>query len=421
MEKISKSGFYVIDVLSLKQPAGKPFHLEERLKAQGRSRLRVNTTSAAGAGGIPSPTSPSSVSFHSHDRSNRDFIEARRSRLAKRHSHVQEVMSAHRRQSGSENVEGRIKIEDNLAAAERKRADLKDRQVKLNAKVKEVHDNALRKEQEQAAAQRRLLEDRLKSSELRRRQIALIPRSKLLQLNDILLHNTELISIQEAAALKIQRWWRAASVAQLLRLWKKSGLTVEKATEKSFDDLVKLVQSKSVIRSIAAVLAQFKKVLSKVKTSTASHESSAPWKNPSRVFLSAFIIVAHPAAIIPDAKEEEEKLKADASEMLSKFEAWVDSQGFQTENRPVTILLEAVKSWASYYASFEEWKERDTRKIIDGLISHWLELEKLWLSVREQMDADVQWGPKIDEQQKVIIARLRRFGDSALASLKEKR
>ncbi|KAJ3023265.1 UNVERIFIED_CONTAM: hypothetical protein HDU68_008709 [Siphonaria sp. JEL0065] len=37
-------------------------------------------------------------------------------------------------------------------------------------------------------------------------------------------------------------------------------------------------------------------------------------------------------------------------------------------------------------------------KIVDSLFSHYLELENLWLSVKDQIDADVQWKPRAMER-----------------------
>lgn len=79
-----------------------------------------------------------------------------------------------------------------------------------------------------------------------------------------------------------------------------------------------------------------------------------------------------------------------------------------------------VRALDSYYNTFEEWKKQDTAKIVDGMINHWLELERLWFSVRHtQLDADTNWRPKIASQQKSIYAKLSKFGKASLQKLRD--
>jgi hypothetical protein len=91
-------------------------------------------------------------------------------------------------------------------------------------------------------------------------------------------------------------------------------------------------------------------------------------------------------------------------------------------NQPRNFRQLAIKfgqSLASYYVAFEEWKAADTKKLVDSLIAHWLELEKLWLSVRHsQTDAHTEWHPKISKQQKSIMQKIAKFGMHAMKRLK---
>jgi hypothetical protein len=94
------------------------------------------------------------------------------------------------------------------------------------------------------------------------------------------------------------------------------------------------------------------------------------------------------------------------------------------------LALKFGESLASYYDAFEAWKAADTKKLVDSLISHWLELERLylsitfyfffrWLSVRHsQDDAGTEWHPKIAKQQKSIMEKIAKFGLHAMKKLK---
>jgi menaquinone-dependent protoporphyrinogen IX oxidase len=122
MEKDKVSGFYVIDALALKQPARKPFHLEQRLRAKHRR-------------------SSGKVAHQSHheERSNKEFLEARRSKLAKRNSHVRSVMYAKRKETHMSETATKKKLAETMAAAEKKRANILDSQVCLRDFVTSIN------------------------------------------------------------------------------------------------------------------------------------------------------------------------------------------------------------------------------------------------------------------------------------------
>jgi hypothetical protein len=101
--------------------------------------------------------------------------------------------------------------------------------------------------------------------------------------------------------------------------------------------------------------------------------------------------------------------------MLDKFETWIEA------DKSGSLTQSLLASWIAYYNKFETWKDRDTMKIVDGLVAHWIDLEKLWLSVKEQVDSQDQWRPQIEEQQLTILNRLKRFGDKAMDRLKAER
>ncbi|KAJ3235108.1 hypothetical protein HDU78_005487 [Chytriomyces hyalinus] len=403
MEQERKSGFYVIEVLPLKKRSGKPFHVEERIRSRSRHRDGQLAGGASGVSGVPT---------------NWAFLEARRNRLARRHSHVAEVMESNLNKKGD--THARNRIIETQERAERNRNSIIDMQVKTNAskvaRAKQVAAQQQKKSNEKNEALRRNLEERLRASEARRRALQSIPRSRLLDASDLVaLHKNvdekESERIQDASATAIQTWWRLKCAEKVVETWNKCNVSLKRVKAIPFEKLIRLVQSKSVIKGAATVTAFLKKFTDRLQK-----KAQVDWKNPARVFLSVYMIVAHTSEIMPTMGEEEEALKKVATEFLYKFESWlleysppIKHKSFSVES--TTTLLSA---WISYYTKFETWKERDTMKIVDGLISHYLELENLWLSVKDQIDADVQWKPRVEEQQKQIFGRLSKFGDHAM-------
>ncbi|KAI9345540.1 hypothetical protein BDR26DRAFT_800366, partial [Obelidium mucronatum] len=419
------SGFYVIDALSLKHKSKKPFHLDERIKARRTSRL-TSSTSPSGAT-APSLNPQHDDVLHS-TRSNTSFMEARRSKLAKRHKHVKNVMSANLSKKSvldsDGDVDGRRKIMETLDKAEKNRATLLDNQVKNNAskvaRAKQIAAQQKHKTSEKTTNLRKELEDRLRASEARRRHLQSIPRSRLLDPTETgSLHKNidpkETERLHVASATAIQNWWRLKAADKVIKEWKQADLSLERAKQLPFEKLIKVVQSKQVIRSATIMISYFKSFTSQVTILTFLFgTTSVAWKNPARVFLSLYMIVAHTAQIMPTMGEDEEAVKSVASDLLTKFELWINTTSSPAKAFSVAATTELVSAWILYYNKFETWKERDTMKIVDGLISHYLELENLWLSVKDQIDADVQWKPRVEEQQQQIFARLQKFGDKAM-------
>ncbi|KAJ3109074.1 hypothetical protein HDU97_009192 [Phlyctochytrium planicorne] len=434
MEPQDSSIAYDVEVGSLQKPAGKPRHLEERFKARKRR----------------SSSSLLSV-LSTHQSANKAFIEARRTKLQRRHNHIQKVLSAHRDSLHADDPAGRKKIQETLEAAEMNRKNILDRQAKTMAtKVAHAREVAAAQQkiyEEAQLARRQALEDRLRASEARRRAYQATPRARRLHPNEILNDNESIHEpMQDSAASSIQRWWRGRHMRSLVSNWTAAtkGLTPASAKGISFDALVALIQNQEVIRSASKILATLWRMVDLVQEQNEDEESrgrtnlkkshragkrsassgsskKVAWKTPSRVFLSAFIIVEHTSEIMPTIAAEEETVKKNAEILLGTFQKWMECAALVSDQDLLTETLEFLKAWKVYYESFNTWKERDTKKIVDDLVSHWMNLERLWLSVKDQVDADAQWRPRIEQQQKVILNRLTRFGESALERLREER
>ncbi|KAJ3085810.1 hypothetical protein HK102_013808 [Quaeritorhiza haematococci] len=401
----TNSGFYVVDVLALKHPAGKPFHLEARLSSRQKSHH------------VSSPHSPTSgvVIHHSRNAARRAaFLEARRTKLARRDLHVRRVCAQHRQRVSGDSNAKLSRISKNLEAAEKNRLSILERQRQSAAQqvahAKKVAELQHRKLEEETAAKREALEERLRHVMLRRQRLLSIPRSRLLE--------TELWSAEEVQDLEtvrsesatvIQQWWRRSKLEPLMDNFSNLKISLAKAQSMPFERLVKQMQQETVIKTTARLLSRAKKMLKN------DDQKRIQWKNASRVFLSAYMIATHPTSIMPTMGQDEQNLSLSAKAMLEKFETWVDSYA---GDKALQLGTDFLNAWCGFYQNFEEWKSKDTEKLVTGMIGHWMELERLWLSVRDQPNADTEWRPKIEEQQRRIQQKLSKFGKSALQRLR---
>ena len=174
----------------------------------------------------------------------------------------------------------------------------------------------------------------------------------------------------------------------------------------SFDVLVKLIQEKESIKTTSLMFHAIR--------NTAFSKSGSFWKTPTRTFLSAYMIATHPRETMPNKVSSEKSLFIVANDMLITFENWLD--GYTCSNAH-TLFSNFTESLNIYFQAFQDWKTEDTRELSDGMIAHWINLEGLWLSVRHQPDVEEHWRPSIEEQQKVIMSKLRKLGNGALERL----
>ncbi|KAJ3019403.1 hypothetical protein HKX48_002102 [Thoreauomyces humboldtii] len=385
MEDTTNTGFFVVDVLSLKQPAGKPFHVEARMARHPRS------------------VSESSQASDRHTA----FIEDRVRRLKRRSSHVRAVGAATRKRESGDSSAKRARMTETLLTAERNRNSILERQVRICAEAvahaKQVAKSQADRFASVTAARKAALDERLTITSLRRLRLLTTPRSRLAESRSSdQLHTTD-------SVVCIQQWWRKSKMGPALKIFAALNVTLDKAYETPFMQLVKNMQAPPLIKVVSRILLRLERMAPGPRVSR---------KNPARVFLSAYMLAAHPSELMPSMGPEEEALSGTAQTMLRMFEAW--SSGFMAGagHRSTERFWDV---WTAYYDAFQSWKDNDSRKITDGMIAHFLELERLWLSVKDQPLADVEWAPRVTEHQTQLCDKLVKFGDKCVQRLAEER
>ena len=68
------------------------------------------------------------------------------------------------------------------------------------------------------------------------------------------------------------------------------------------------------------------------------------------------------------------------------------------------------ENWRTYYFLFDAWRSKDTKKMIQDLVSHYVDLEKLWRNVRANDAGDSHWKPEIAGFQRGIKDKIIKFG-----------
>jgi hypothetical protein len=371
---------FIVDASVLSQPAGKPHHLETRLKA----RKRVNSVEEGIA-------------------KREEFINARKQKLAMRIEHVNSIVEAHSKKRKDYFQMKREKIAESLCSANEIRLSQLDAKVKLSseavAHAKQVAKmNALKRIQkieELNAA----IEKRHSLTTMRRNRLLTIPRSKILDHDIWAEEESEMVN--EDAATTIQKWWRKSKMNPIIKLYSKFNFSQDKIAAMGFNKYAKMMQNDVVLRTMNLFFLRARRL----------QKTGIKWDKPARVFLTCYMITCFPEETLKGNGVQDEDLKTQAQGLIQVFDSWLATPSSAALGR------EFLNVFSSYYDAFEAWKSFDTNKLIEELITHFLELENLWLTVMNQEDADQEWSNPIQQQQSAILKRLSKLGLVAIDKL----
>lgn len=95
-----------------------------------------------------------------------------------------------------------------------------------------------------------------------------------------------------------------------------------------------------------------------------------------------------------------------AKETLSLFKDWI------MHNSNLEYFAE---KWREYHLEFQQWKKRDIEKILKELETQFQELEDLKQTVMSQVDYELVWKPKINDQQEKIRNRAIKIGGQSFS------
>ncbi|KAI9032237.1 hypothetical protein DFJ74DRAFT_601728, partial [Hyaloraphidium curvatum] len=346
---VSGSLAFFVAAEDLQSPAAKPRHLEAR--AEHRSPLLYSASDNRAA-----------------------FLDERRSRLRAKLKRIEEVL-----EQNQQRLEGQVTA----------------RREGLLQKLQEVERNKAKLQELELEKKKAKTPREQPSKRLRYRTS-----SSTGDQGDEALNAEQERSKREAAARVLQAVWRQQKYSALVREMAKCKLSLSSARETAFAELVDKIQQPSTIKAMARFLLGVK---------SASPESArVDFKNPARVFLSAYVIVGHTSAILHQEGPAETAIKSLAEKMLESFELLATEVGTDVAPKDFSsALLVFLGLWVQFYEAFEEWKREDTHKVVGEFIAHWLDLERLWLSVRAELHADVEWHGRVEKQQDQIRSRIK--------------
>ncbi|EKG21587.1 T-complex 11 [Macrophomina phaseolina MS6] len=380
--------------------------------AQSSRRNSISSTHSHQSG-LSAYRSTTSQSNHVAQHLRRaSILESRKARLADRAAHAEQVRlraalaKSSPRSSNSEEKalaaqQAREKHLAQVAAAcaeEVRRAkkvaeDMKERkaaeEARYRAEMQEKLAEAERRRQEYKRNQRRPRTASVPSSEPKKTSPDAAP-----ALDD------------DTAARRIQRAWRTRRRRRMVESFLELGLSIDKVHDTSFEDISAQIAEEKVITATADVLDMFG--LRGAEEGSIANDPAA-----IRTFLSAYLILGHPAAVLSskDGDLEQDLIKK-ATDLIISFESTLSK--LCPSNRytpPPTQLETVVLAHGAFVTAFSDWKAQDSHTLVEMMIASFVNLDAIWQSVKDDTRGEVanDYRQGIRDNQVILLSKIRKL------------
>lgn len=207
--------------------------------------------------------------------------------------------------------------------------------------------------------------------------------------------------VRAEAARRIQRAWRGYGRKEVVKRFVELGLTIESVRDAGFEEISRRFQEEGVQKATERLL----KLCGLLGSSSAeAGEVDVDVEVACRTFLSAYLILGHPAEVLSNDGENEKALITKSKDLLIAFESFLSAPTFP----PAKHLAE---TWESFSTAFTSWKARDSEILINTMVAQYAELDLIWQKVKddteEHVAADFKEG--IRENQLILLVRIRRL------------
>ncbi|RKU41364.1 hypothetical protein DL546_002775 [Coniochaeta pulveracea] len=212
---------------------------------------------------------------------------------------------------------------------------------------------------------------------------------------------------QDVAAAKIQGWWRGTERKRAVTEFLELGLTVDTVRKTSFERVTDLLAQEKVLLMTARIL----RICGLKEGEIGSVNEMAA----VRTFLSAFLILGHPAQVLNNREgrgEQEQDLVAKASELLIAFENILSRLTSFNNYTPPPALLEPLSEvYAAFYNAFIAWKARDSSSLVEVMVMQFVELDAIIQTVKDATDGsvDVVYRQSIQDNQAMLLVRIKKL------------
>lgn len=377
------------------------------------------------------------------------ILETRKARLADRAAHAEKVRLRAALNKAAPRGGAKDSEERALAAQQARERNLKEIVASCAAEVERAKGVAasqrerrvkegeqLRRDMEERAAEaERRREEMLNRGQGKRGRTGSMARDAPSRPNKSLSPMMEVVEpmSEETAARRIQSRWRIYQKWRALEDFSQLSLTIAKMRDSSFEDATAVIASQAVLLSTAKML--------RICGLKEGEIGSVDEMTAVRTFLAAFLILGHPAQVlstkegnggqeqvgialpsgIPMRRDDLtnpqlQELVAKAGSLIVCFENILSRlMSYNNYTPPPAQLGPLSEAYAGFYNSFIAWKARDTNAILDMMVLQFVELDAIWMKVKDSTEEAVtaSYRDGIRENQLKLMVRIKRLAGAA--------
>ena len=353
-----------------------------------------------------SPLNPDHVAQHLRRVS---ILESRKARLAERALHAEKVrLRAARAKASTRNLQREQRA---LAAQQARERLLAEITAKCEEEVKRAKKKAEEIKEKKAAEYARLrldMQEKFAGAERRRllyqqthrrNRTSSFPAAASEEKKVAVIHSFT----RDAAAISIQRAWRAHRIISSVRRFQSLNVSVQRLGDMTFDEVSALLSSASILSATTQLL--------RLLGLQDMESGSVGEKGAVRTFLSSFMIKTHASDVLSNNGEQEQDLVAKADELLVSFEYTI-SLLQRCSLDAIPVELQSLRElYNIFFASFHAWKVRDSSVLVDIMLAQFIELELIWQTVKDDRAGSVadDYQQGIRQNQTLLLAQLKRL------------
>lgn len=364
------------------------------------------------------------------------ILEDRKARLADRAAHAEKVRlrAALAKAAPKSNINSEERALAARQAREKNLAEIVANCAEEVRRAKSIAESMKEKREAEGKKLRREMEERLADAERRREEMLHKGSSKRGRSLSQPRKNTPpqrppRMPMSEPVAVSIiQKRWRIHQRWKALKDFAEMGLTVDSVRETSFEDVVELLAQEKVLVTTAHLL--------RICGLREGESGSVNEMTAVRTFLSAFLILGHPAQVLSSKGESGEQEEANVLPMRRDDLANPQLQDLVAKGRDLLISFENVLSrlnasnnytpppvqlttlsevYATFYNAFIAWKARDSSTLIDMMVLQFVELDSIWQTVKDSTEEVVSesYREGIRENQLKLMVRIKKLAGAA--------
>lgn len=347
------------------------------------------------------------------------ILESRKARLADRAAHAEQVRlraAQAKSTTRTSNSEERA-----LAAKQARERHLAQVAAACAEEVRRAKKVAEDMKERKAAEERRYrleMEEKLAEAEKRRleyKRNTRRPRTSSSPPADAKKAAPRPVVSSEDAAKRIQAAWRARARKNIVDTWTELGLSIDKVHDTSFEDITTLLGEEKVLTATDKIMSLF---------GLLPEGDDAARGTAIRTFLSAYLILGHPAHVLSRDGDQEQDLITKAKDVIISFESALGKLTTFNYYTPSPTRLETVSlAHGAFVSAFNDWKARDSSALIETMVASFVNLDAIWQSVKDDTVDEVanEYRNGIRDNQAILLSKIKKLAgpDRALTLIRK--